>query len=129
MSSQYHFNVGLLERILTFTSPVRWGFFALFIAISLFCFEISLSFYQIYLSLVEGVVAVTFLTEAIAFTMFILFGLAGLLILAITIIVGVAWYKYGSTDRTLKLIEKLDKDIQDVKKQLLEKEDGEEDGE
>ena len=105
----------LKKYTLAFRSPIRWAVFALSIAISLFCIEISLSWYSIYLSLVEGVVVVTILSETIAFIMFVLFGLAGLVILGIAVIVGRAWYKGESIDDSAskkdmrKLERKIDK--------------------
>lgn len=103
------------KYILAFKSPIKWATFALSIAISLFCIEISLSWYSIYLSLVEGVVVVTILTETIAFVMFILFGLAGLAILVTTLVIGRAWYKgkliddSASKEDIRKLERKIDK--------------------
>ena len=114
----------LKKYILAFKSPIKWATFALSIAISLFCIEISLSWYSIYLSLVEGVVEVTILTETIAFVMFILFGLAGLAILGIAIFVGVVWFKARSEDNTLKI----KKDITKIKERLGIQEDKENGG-
>ena len=104
----------LKKYILAFKSPIKWATFALGIAISLFCIEISLSWYSIYLSLVEGVVVVTFLNEIITFVMFVLFGLAGLVILVMTIVVGIVWRRGKSEDDTSKLKE----DVAKIKERL-----------
>jgi len=105
--------------ILAFKSPIKWATFALAIAISLFCIEISLSWYSVYLSLVEGVVVVSILNETISFVMFILFGLAGLSILGIAIFVGVVWFRGSSEDD----ISRINKNVLKIKEKLGIQED------
>jgi uncharacterized membrane protein YedE/YeeE len=124
----------LWRRILSASSPIRWAIFALFVSVSLFSFEVSLSFYQIYLSLVGGGVVVTFLTETISFVLFSLFGIAGLAVLGVTVWVVLHWLKGQTSDEMVNkmkiltdtTIPKLEKDVAKIKTKLKIKDDDEE---
>ena len=112
----------ITQHIKEYKSPIRWALFALFVSIGLFLLEVALSFYQIYLSLLEGVVVVTILTEIVAFVLFALFGVVGLVILGVCGYFGLYWLRHPHTtdDMTeiLNAISIIEKNVKTVKRDL-----------
>ena len=104
----------------TYRSPIRWGFIALLLASSLFCWEIALSCYSLYLSLVGGgvVVGITWL-DSFFFVLFIIFAVAGVGGVVLMFFIIIMWCK----ERDVGEIQ-ISQGLQDIKEGIISIERG-----
>ena len=79
-------------RLLSSKSPVRWGLLGILLASFLFCIEISVSCYSLYLSLASGGVVVSVgWMDTLAFVLFVLFGIVGIGGVILLGIIAIKW--------------------------------------
>lgn len=88
------------EWFIKFRSPIRWGFFGLLIAISLFCVEILLSLIQIYLSISRGSLVV----DIFLMVLMAIAGLGMLLTWVMIIYLFFLWRHNPSEDDVLQIV-------------------------
>ena len=79
--------------LLTFKSPIRWAVLALTIAVFLFCIEISLSCYSIYLSLVGGITVDINWLDTFFFVLAIIFAVLAVGMIPLMVFVIMMWLK------------------------------------
>ena len=108
----------LRKHLLHFRSPIRWGTFALLIAIFLFCVEIWLSLYQLYLSLYGGGVMMGGVVEVIIIIGLILVPISALLVLFFLFYTFFLWRKHKSVDDTLQTVKAIQKEIKALRNDL-----------
>ena len=116
------------SHILTFRSPIRWGFLGLGIAASLFLAEITLSFLQVFLSLLGGDVMVASWVQIFVAVMTGISFLICIAIFGLTVYVGVLWYKNKSNDETLLTVQAIQKNEKTIIGKLDKKEGEARDG-
>jgi H+/Cl- antiporter ClcA len=109
--------------LLSFSSHIRWGTFALLIAIFLFCVEIWLSLLQVYLSLYGGGVVVGNVAEITIIAGLIIFALGGLVVVALLIYAFFLWHRHRPSDETLKEIKTIKETLQEVKGEIRRERD------
>ena len=107
MPSKNKKRIGLKKRIINYESPIRWGFFGLGVAISLFLVEISLSLLQIFLSFWGGDVVMATWVQILVAVMAVLTFLAGIILAVATVYIGLLWRK-DTKDRITAVNEKTD---------------------
>ena len=105
--------------ILSYRSPLRWAFLSLLLACSLFCWEIALSCYSLYLSLVGGgvIVGVTWL-DILFSVLAIIFGLAGVGGIVLMFFIIAMWWKDRDISKEDSIIQSLPKQTDTINKKL-----------
>ena len=104
------------DWLIALRSPIRWGFLGLSVAIILFLIELSLSCYDIYLSLVGGgvVVGIDSLAE-IFIVVAMIFAVLSSVAFIVTVIVVVIWRRNRNVDDTLNRIKSIQDNLIGVK--------------
>lgn len=108
----------LRKYILHFRSPIRWGAFALLVAIFLFCVEIWLSLLQVYLSLYGSGLMMGGIVEIIIIIGLILVAFSALIVIFFLFYTFFLWRKHKSVDDTLIAIKAIQKELKALRDDL-----------
>jgi len=109
------------DDLLKYRSPLRWSFLGLLLALSLFCCEIALSCYSLYLSLVGGdvVVGITWL-DSFFFVLFIIFAAASVGGVALMFFIIIMWWKDRDTGKEDIIIQDMPRVLDELKQNIID---------
>jgi hypothetical protein len=112
--------VRLKMRLLSYASPVRWSYLGFLFAVSLFFVELGFSCYDIYLSLVGGiVVSVRHLAEIMIAVSAVSIAGGGVLFV-VFVLLSLFWFKNKATDDVYQAVLRLERTLENVSRGLAQ---------